>query len=112
MDPAPVSRFPVVPVMALVLTLSGWAAFLIVDWIGFISDRAEDMSVILWLAGWAMIVWALLLVVAQLVTLGLQVRAHRPVAPWDACTVGAATLLLCLVITSHPLWGEGSGSGG
>ncbi|MHA7219476.1 hypothetical protein ACX80L_11335 [Arthrobacter sp. MDT1-48-3] len=115
MDRAPASRLPVVPVVpvvAPVLALGGGAALLMAERIGFISEAAEQVSTLLWLGGWVVIVWALLLLGAQLVTLGVQLHAHRSVSRWDACSVGATTLLLGVVIASHPLWGTGSGVGG
>ncbi|MHA7278202.1 hypothetical protein ACX80H_00415 [Arthrobacter sp. MDT2-2] len=112
MDQTLQHRFSIVPIIALGMVLGGWAAFLIVDRVGFISEAAEYASTLLWLVGWVAIAWALMLVGAQFVHFGLLVRTRGPIALWDVFLTGATALLLYIVIAGHPLWGEGTGFGG
>lgn len=78
---------------------------------GFLSEATERLFVAMWLLGWALVVWAVILGAVGAAQLIRQVFARQRPAWPAAVLVTASVALTVVVIGAHPLWGTGSGVG-
>jgi len=95
------------------LALAGTAALVlgVADAIGFRSAGAEAVFLAASILGWTLLAWATILG-----GLGAFQLVHRLVsgrsAAWpDVLLLVAGTAVIVAVISTHPLWGSGSGVG-
>ena len=101
-----------VPVSALALAAGAAASFGVGDAVGFLSRGAEDVFVVTWLLGWALLGWAAIVGGGYAVLLGLRWRSRRPVSRLETSLAAASLTVIALVTATHPLWGTGSAVGG
>jgi hypothetical protein len=93
---------------ALALTAAAAAFFAIGDSVGFLTDAAEGLSTMTWLAGWASVAWAVLLGGASVALLIRRLFARQRVSRVEVALVLATLAVIVAVAASHPLMGTGS----
>ncbi|WP_129338063.1 hypothetical protein [Cellulomonas endophytica] len=110
----PRGRAPVAQVAGgAALALAGGAAVALVagDLVGSASPAAETVFTGLWVVGWVLVVWAVLVGGAAAVLLGRGLsRGRRPVLT-ETLLVVATVVVLAAVVVSHPVVGSGGGTG-
>lgn len=98
----------VVPAAALVLA-SGSAVALCAA--ARLAASAELLFPLLWLVGWALLVWAALLGGGHAVLLGVRARSRQPVLRREIVLTASALLLVVAVVAVNPLFGSGGAAG-
>ncbi|WP_369135428.1 hypothetical protein [Modestobacter sp. I12A-02662] len=95
------------------LALAGSAALVLGagDAIGFRSAGAEALLTIAWLLGWTLLAWATVLGGVCAVGLVRRLVAWRGAAWSEVSLVVVGAAVIVAVISTHPLWGSGSGAG-
>ncbi len=97
--------------VALGLAVCAALSFAVGDAIGFVSPSTEAMFTLLWMVGWALLAWAMIIgavVSVHLVRKGAFLR--RPVLR-EAVLIIATAAVIAGVIFAHPLVGSGAGTG-
>ena len=82
------------------------------DAVTFLSDTAERIFVLTWLVGWVLLLWAVVVADGSLVALTRRALARRTVSRVEVALLGVGVALVVLTVSTHPLRGSGSGSGG
>lgn len=95
------------------LALAATAAVLLAlgDMIGFRTPVAEAVSTALWIAGWVLLVWAMIVGAVAAVGLVRGAVARRRPALLDTVSVVAVAVVIIGTIAVHPLAGAGSAVG-
>ena len=101
-----------VPVAALILGCGAAVSLCVSSRISGGPTSADPLVSLLWLIGWALVVWAALVALGYAVHLVLRAREGRhPVLLPEVVLTTAALLLVGAGVAANPLLGSGSGSG-
>ncbi|MCP2032091.1 hypothetical protein L1277_002190 [Okibacterium sp. HSC-33S16] len=93
------------------LALIAALCFLVSDTVGFLSEPAEALFIVTWLAGWVSVVWATLLGAGGVFLLIRRAPSGQSVSRAEVALIVGAFLIIIAVVVSHPLWGSGSAVG-
>lgn len=99
------------PVVALALAAGAAASFSVSDALGSVDPGTEQLFVGTWLLGWVLLCWASLVSAASAVPLLRRAVTRQPVSRSGAGLLGATLALIVVLVSTHPLWGSGSGYG-
>ena len=96
--------------VSLVLAACGALSFIVADAVGFLDPRTEGLFTLASLAGWVLVVWAVISGAAVGVQLVRAAAAARRVALREVLLLSATAALVTWVVFTHPLLGSGSGT--
>ncbi|KQS66539.1 hypothetical protein ASG41_08555 [Modestobacter sp. Leaf380] len=103
--PPQVGAARVAAVVTLVLAGAAAAVF------GGLAVAPESLGALLWLLGWVLLTWAVLVGSVCAIQLGRGLLAGRPAAWPSWVLLGVGLAVVAVLVTAHPLWGSGSGVG-
>ncbi|GAB7191327.1 hypothetical protein NUM3379_20340 [Kineococcus sp. NUM-3379] len=98
-------------VATLVLAASAALLFAVADAVAHLHPGADAPFVILWLLGWTLLAWAVLVGGLVAVRLLHRLLAWRGPAWSEVLPLVAGAAVVVTVICTHPLWGSGSARG-
>ncbi|WP_432492193.1 hypothetical protein [Kineococcus auxinigenes] len=95
------------------LALAGCAALALgaAEVVGFTSESAEQLFTALWVLGWVLLAWAVVIGGTCVVQLVRRLVRRRGTAWPEALLLVAGAAVVVAVVRAHPLWGSGSGAG-
>ncbi len=99
----------VLPLASLILAAS--SAVLVVAGdavVALRSDAADSAFLALTITGWMLLVWAVLLTAAIVVSIAKRLASRAQVTGLESAIVLGAVAISLLVVATHPLWGSGS----
>ena len=102
------SRSVAAPVAALALAGGAAAAFAVSTTIGFLSDAAESLFVIAWLAGWILLVTSSIVAAVYAVHLVRKSLSQQPASALEAGLTVASFAVIAVLVAVYPLWESGS----
>ncbi|WP_353987525.1 hypothetical protein [Ruicaihuangia caeni] len=97
--------------VALALAACAGLSLAVGDAIGFVSPSAEAGFTLLFVAGWVLLIAAIVVGVAVLVRVIRAVAFGRRPPLLETAFVVATVAIIAAVVVTHPLIGSGSGAG-
>jgi len=98
-------------VSTLALAVSAALVLAVGDTIGSTSAGAEAAFVPLWLLGWTLLVWAVLVGGLSALHICRRLTSSRPTGWSDVVVLVAGACVIAVAVHGHPLWGSGAGQG-